>query len=76
MILRRHGNHLITLFAMMLSSGIPELSASTIIYLRESLVLDKTDEEALKHFRKKYNEALKESWKTSLNWMFHNLNTA
>ncbi|XP_072040806.1 phosphatidylinositol 4,5-bisphosphate 3-kinase catalytic subunit beta isoform-like [Amphiura filiformis] len=73
MILRRHGNHLINLFSMMLSSGIPELSASTIIYLRESLVLDKSDEEALKHFQKKFNEALKESWKTSLNWMFHNL---
>ena len=73
MILRRHGIHLINLFAMMLSSGIPELSASTIMYLRESLVLDKSDEEALKHFRKKFDEALKGSFKTSLNWMFHHM---
>ena len=73
MILRKQGNLLITLFAMMLSSGIPELSDDTIHYLRETLVLDKGDDEALRHFQSKFNEALKNSWKTSVNWMMHHL---
>ncbi|XP_072040803.1 phosphatidylinositol 4,5-bisphosphate 3-kinase catalytic subunit beta isoform-like isoform X2 [Amphiura filiformis] len=73
MILRRHGNLLITMFAMMLSSGIPELSDDTIHYLRETLVLDKDEDEARKHFQSKFNEALKNSWKTSVNWMVHHL---
>ena len=73
LILRRHGNILITLFAMMLSSGIPELSDETIGYLRESLVLDKSEEEAVKHFNSKLREALQESWKTSVNWMMHHI---
>ena len=71
MILRQRGNLLINLFAMMLSSGIPELSDETIKYLRDTLVLDRSDDEALKHFKGKFNEALKNSWKTSIDWMAH-----
>nr|BAQ19553.1 phosphatidylinositol 4,5-bisphosphate 3-kinase catalytic subunit beta isoform [Patiria pectinifera] len=71
MILRQQGNLLINLFAMMLSSGIPELSDETIKYLRDTLVLDRSDEEALKHFKGKFTEALKNSWKTSLDWWAH-----
>lgn len=42
-------------------------------YLQDSLALGKTDEEALKHFRLKFNEALRESWKTKVNWLAHNV---
>lgn len=35
-------------------------------------VLDLSEEEALKHFRSKFDEALQNSWKTSLNWASHN----
>jgi hypothetical protein len=36
-------------------------------------VLDLTEEDAIKHFRSKFGEALANSWKTSLNWASHNL---
>ncbi|GFR27702.1 phosphatidylinositol 4,5-bisphosphate 3-kinase catalytic subunit beta isoform, partial [Trichonephila clavata] len=73
MILRRRGPLVISLFAMMLSTGIPELnSEKDLDYLRETLVLDMSEQEALKHFRNKFDEALKNSWKTSINWMAHN----
>jgi len=58
-ILRRHANVFINLFAMMLSTGIPELqSESDIEYLRQALVMDMTEEEAGRHFRKLIQESL------------------
>lgn len=73
-ILRRKGSFIISLFAMMLSTGIPELSCEKDLgYLRDTLVLDLSEAEALKHFRSKFEEALQNSWKTSLNWLAHNL---
>ncbi|XP_071945072.1 phosphatidylinositol 4,5-bisphosphate 3-kinase catalytic subunit beta isoform-like [Antedon mediterranea] len=71
LVLRRQGKLLISLFAMMLSSGIPELTAETLTYLRDTLLLDKSEEEALKHFQNKFDESLKNSWKTSVNWWAH-----
>lgn len=41
--------------------------------VQDSLALGKTEEEALKHFRVKFNEALRESWKTKVNWLAHNV---
>lgn len=74
MILRKHGNLFLSLFAMMISTGLPELSSEKdLAYLRETLVLDLTDQEALSHFRSKFDEALSNSWKTSLNWASHNI---
>uniref|UniRef100_A0A669QWP9 Phosphatidylinositol 4,5-bisphosphate 3-kinase catalytic subunit delta isoform n=1 Tax=Phasianus colchicus TaxID=9054 RepID=A0A669QWP9_PHACC len=74
MILRRHGPLFLHLFALMKAAGLPELSCSKDIqYLKDSLALGKTDEEALKHFRLKFNEALRESWKTKVNWLAHNV---
>ncbi|XP_033095415.1 phosphatidylinositol 4,5-bisphosphate 3-kinase catalytic subunit beta isoform-like [Anneissia japonica] len=71
LVLRRQGKLLISLFAMMLSSGIPELTAETLTYLRDTLLLDKSEEEALRHFKMKFDESLKNSWKTSVNWWAH-----
>ena len=34
--------------------------------------LSLSDEDALAHFKKVFGEALKNSWKTSLNWAFGN----
>ncbi|XP_058063113.1 phosphatidylinositol 4,5-bisphosphate 3-kinase catalytic subunit delta isoform [Anopheles bellator] len=71
--LRRHGCLILSLFAMMISTGLPELSSEKDLnYLRETLVLDKTEDEARSHFRQKFSEALANSWKTSLNWASHN----
>lgn len=44
-----------------------------VILPQDSLALGKTEEEALKHFRVKFNEALRESWKTKVNWLAHNV---
>lgn len=33
--------------------------------------LDLSEEEARDHFRSKFDEALANAWKTSLNWAFH-----
>jgi phosphatidylinositol-4,5-bisphosphate 3-kinase len=72
--LRRHGNFLISLFAMMLQTGIPELrSADDISYVREALHLGYTEEEALEKFRKKFKEAIDNSWSVSWNWWVHNM---
>lgn len=49
--------------------GIPTPS----VLPQDSLALGKTEEEALKHFRVKFNEALRESWKTKVNWLAHNV---
>ncbi|XP_025017100.1 phosphatidylinositol 4,5-bisphosphate 3-kinase catalytic subunit delta isoform-like isoform X2 [Tetranychus urticae] len=73
-ILWKKGHFILSLFAMMLSTGIPELSSvKDLDYLRETLVLDLTQEEALAHFRSKFDEALKNSWKTNINWLAHNI---
>ncbi|ESN92774.1 hypothetical protein HELRODRAFT_96068 [Helobdella robusta] len=72
--LRRYGKFLIVLFMMMMNTGIPEVSClKDIEYLKETLVPHKTDEEAKEHFKSKFTEALKNSWKTSLNMACHNL---
>lgn len=44
-----------------------------VCVLQDSLALGKTDEEALKQFRQKFDEALRESWTTKVNWMAHNV---
>lgn len=49
--------------------GIP----TPLVLPQDSLALGKTEEEALKHFRVKFNEALRESWKTKVNWLAHNV---
>lgn len=73
LILRDHGDLILSLFAMMISTGLPEISSEKDLkYLRETLVLDLTEKEAREHFRSKFSEALANSWKTSLNWASHN----
>ncbi|XP_072379319.1 phosphatidylinositol 4,5-bisphosphate 3-kinase catalytic subunit beta isoform isoform X4 [Diabrotica undecimpunctata] len=74
MVLRKHGNLFISLFAMMISTGLPELSSEKDLnYLRDTLVMKMSDDEALRHFRSKFDEALSNSWKTSVNWATHNI---
>ncbi|PIO28068.1 hypothetical protein AB205_0027340 [Aquarana catesbeiana] len=74
LILRRNGNLIITLFALMLTAGLPELSSvKDIQYVKDSLALGKTEDEALKQFKQKFDEALKESWTTKVNWMAHTM---
>ena len=74
LILRRNSHMFINLFAMMLSTGIPELkSAEDISYLRDALCLGKSEEEAAQEFTGLIFESLKLGWSTQLNWWLHNL---
>lgn len=72
LILRNKFSLLMSLFMMMLSGGIPQLSSpKDVNYLRDTLVPHLTEAEARAHFRAKFTEALLGSWKTSLNFWFH-----
>ncbi len=58
MILRKHANLLITMFSLMVSSGMPELQTDEdISWLRDMLMLDSADEAAAEHFKRKIEEA-------------------
>lgn len=75
LILRSRAHLLISLFMMMLSSGIPQLTCrGDVDYLKETLQPQLSEAQALEHFRGKFQEALKHSWTTSVNFWFHNLN--
>ena len=74
MIIRSQGALLIRLFMMMLSAGIPQLTNDRDVeYLKETLALDLTLENARKKFIDKFKEAKKKSWSTSVNWALHNM---
>ena len=74
LILRRNASMFINLFAMMLSTGIPELrSSDDIIYLRDALCLDLNEADAGQAFRDLIFESLRLGWSTQLNWWIHNL---
>jgi phosphatidylinositol-4,5-bisphosphate 3-kinase len=74
LILRKHANMFINLFAMMLSTGIPELkSLEDIYYLRDALCLGMSEEAAAEEFENLIFESLRLGWSTQLNWWLHNL---
>ncbi|RDD40507.1 Phosphatidylinositol 4,5-bisphosphate 3-kinase catalytic subunit beta isoform [Trichoplax sp. H2] len=73
MLIREKGNMFINLFSMMVSAGIPELSSiRDIRYLLETLKLSSHEAEALRSFQGKYNDAVRNGWKATLNWVIHN----
>ncbi|ELU18517.1 hypothetical protein CAPTEDRAFT_18019 [Capitella teleta] len=74
MALRSKSNFLISLFMMMMNTGIDELSSlKDVEYLKETLVPDLSEKDAKSHFLSKFQESLKNSWKTSMNNTFHNI---
>ena len=73
--LRRNGSLLISLLAMMISTGLPELSSEQDVNIvRATLNLDRSEEEALESFRREFDESLRNAWKISLDWWFHMMN--
>ncbi|GAB1606097.1 phosphatidylinositol 4,5-bisphosphate 3-kinase catalytic subunit beta isoform-like isoform X2 [Argonauta hians] len=71
-ILRRRSHILITLFNLMLQSGLPELSSDRDVeYLRKALALGASESEACQQFRAKLREAHSKCWMTEVNWWFH-----
>uniref|UniRef100_A0A0B6ZC56 phosphatidylinositol 3-kinase n=1 Tax=Arion vulgaris TaxID=1028688 RepID=A0A0B6ZC56_9EUPU len=72
LILRKKFPLLMSLFMMMLSGGIPQLSSpKDVNYLRETLVPHLSEADAVNHFKTKFRDAMLGSWKTSLNFWFH-----
>ncbi|XP_037085817.1 phosphatidylinositol 4,5-bisphosphate 3-kinase catalytic subunit beta isoform-like [Pollicipes pollicipes] len=72
MILRRHKDFIISLFGMMISTGLPDVSSEhDISFLQSTLQLGVSEEEARKFFREKFDEALKKSLNASLNNAIH-----
>ncbi|OQV14117.1 Phosphatidylinositol [Hypsibius exemplaris] len=71
-IMRRHANLIITLFTMMLCTGIAELQTfEDVAFLRNTLAVDKSEPEAMAFFREKIEEASGGAWTTKLDWAFH-----
>ena len=63
-----------TLFAMMMYTGIPELQKpEDLDFLRNSLAMMKTDEEAEQHFQVMFKHACDKSYTTKIDWFVHNL---
>ena len=63
-----------TLFSMMLNTGIPELQKpEDLEYLRTSLALTKTNAEAEKHFNEIFKSALKGKRTATINFAVHNI---
>ena len=59
---------------MMLPAGITELSSiDNISYLRQTLAVEKNEEEALKYFQSVFNEAYEGAWTTKVDWFFHSV---
>lgn len=70
--LRSKGNLFITVFALLLSSGIPELeSPSDLNYIRDSLAMTKDENTAISLFNEAFEEANNDRT-TTVNWWFHN----
>src|SRR5690606_17453975 len=68
---------LISLFIMMLGTGIPELQTiDDVQYLRQTLQVDKSREEALQYFETQLDEAHGGAWSTKLDWFFHSVKHA
>ena len=75
LLLRRNGSLLISLLAMMISTGLPELSSEQDLNIvRSTLNLDRSEEEALENFKREFDESLRNAWKISLDWWFHMMN--
>ena len=68
---------LISMFMMMLGTGIPELQTlEDVQYLRQTLQVDKSREEALQYFESQLDEAHGGAWSTKLDWFFHSVKHA
>eukprot|EP00053_Salpingoeca_punica_P012500 m.111953 g.111953 ORF g.111953 m.111953 type:complete len:1024 (-) comp15963_c0_seq1:1685-4756(-) len=71
-VVRQNANLFINLLSMMISTGIPELKSNDdVMYLRETLCLDKSEAEAAEIFMDEIDTALRDSKTVKVNWAFH-----
>ena len=73
-VLRCRGNLFVMVFAMLLSTGIPELKQpKDLDYIRETLAMDKSENEAIKIFDASFDQAVAEDFFTTSNFLIHNI---
>ncbi|KAL7858960.1 hypothetical protein SRHO_G00141070 [Serrasalmus rhombeus] len=64
----------LTCSPLLLGCGMPELqSFDDIAYLRKTLALEKSQQEALEYFTKQMNDAHHGGWTTKMDWIFHTI---
>ena len=71
-VVRKNGNLLLNLFALMASSGIPGVTMDAVRYVQRALLPDLSNSEAAATFARMIEESLS-SWFTQWNFFFHNL---
>lgn len=72
--LRSHSRLLLTLFSLMLPTGIPELSgAEDIGFLRVTLQEDQSEEEVKENFLQLINLCERQAWTVQANWWVHGM---
>lgn len=74
MILRRNADLIINLFSIMRWTGIPELTCvEDTNYIRNALVLEKSELEAEKCFKNVINKCIDLGWTVQVMWAFHKM---
>lgn len=74
LILRRHAELIIHLFSIMRSTGIPELTCvEDTHYIRNALVLNKSDSAAEQCFKDVIKKCLDLGWTVQVMWYFHKM---
>lgn len=71
-IVRKHGDLLLHMLALMATSGIPGVTADAVNYVRNALLPGQSNPEAAASFAKMIHISLK-SWFTQFNFFLHNL---
>lgn len=71
-IVRKHGDLLLHMFALMATSGIPGVTTEAVTYVRNALLPGQSNPEAAASFAKMIHISLK-SWFTQFNFFLHNL---
>jgi phosphatidylinositol-4-phosphate 3-kinase len=71
-IIRKNGNLMLNLFALMASSGIPGVTMDAVSYVQRALLPDLSSTEAAATFSRMIEESLT-SWFTQWNFFIHNL---
>lgn len=71
-IVRKHGDLLLHMFALMATSGIPGVTAEAVTYVRNALLPGQSNPEAAASFAKMIHISLK-SWFTQFNFFLHNI---
>uniref|UniRef100_A0A1I8M8C7 Uncharacterized protein n=2 Tax=Musca domestica TaxID=7370 RepID=A0A1I8M8C7_MUSDO len=71
-IIRKHGDLLLHMLALMATAGIPGVTADAVTYVRRALLPSQSNPEAAASFAKMIQFSLK-SWFTQFNFFLHNL---